>query len=84
MAYLARAGMTVEEAEDRRPELLAKAREWQAVENLRKSLTADRVAENQEEAEKVKAEAAKANTEVARDRWRAFLAARKAKDRAPE
>lgn len=80
-AYLAVAGVTPEQARERRAELLEKAREWQAVENVRKVLKESRADDNREQAEQVKAEAVKARTEVAKDRWRAFLAARKVKDR---
>lgn len=80
VAYLAVARVPQEEAEERRPELLKEAKEWQAVENFRKLLKESKAKVNREEAEQVRAEAVKANTEVAKDRWRAFLAARKAKD----
>jgi hypothetical protein len=80
-AYLAAARVPQAEAESQRTELLEKAREWQAMENIRKVLNESRVEANREEAAKVQAEAAKASTEVAQARWRAFLAARKAKDR---
>jgi hypothetical protein len=73
-------GVTQEEAEEQRPELLQKAKEWQAIENVRKALKESKADVNREEAEQLQAAAAKASTEVAKERWRAFLAARKAKD----
>jgi hypothetical protein len=79
-AYLATAKIPQEEAEERRPELLQRAREWQAVANLRRAWAESKAEVTQEEAEEIKAEAARASTEVAKSRWRAFLAARKARE----
>lgn len=82
-AYLAVARVSPEEAAERRSELLQQAQEWQAVTNVRKALEEGRAEVNQAAAEQAQVEANQAGTDLAKERWRAFLAARKAKKRLP-
>jgi hypothetical protein len=79
-AYLAAVRINPDEVDGRRSELLQQAREWQAVQDLRRAWAESKAEVSQEEAEASKAAAAEASTEVAKTRWRAFLAARKARE----
>ncbi len=79
-AYLAAVQINPDEVEERWSELLQQAREWQAVQNLRRAWAECKAEVSQETAQEISAAAEKASAEVAKTRWRSFLAARKARE----